>query len=70
MMIMVFCNAGLLEALGWKEDSSGSEDLDPPEGRHYPMDLRLAEARYGFKIFNKPDSHSSSFQMITLKIES
>ncbi|XP_077286450.1 stromal interaction molecule [Arctopsyche grandis] len=29
----------------WKEDSSGSEELDPPEGRHYPMDLRLAEAR-------------------------
>ncbi|XP_072945540.1 stromal interaction molecule homolog isoform X2 [Epargyreus clarus] len=27
---------------GWREDSSGSEDPDPP---HYPLDLRLAEAR-------------------------
>lgn len=48
MMGMVFYNAGM-DTSCWKEDSSGSEDLDPPEGRHYPMDLRLAEARYEFK---------------------
>ncbi|KAM3966049.1 LOW QUALITY PROTEIN: stromal interaction molecule [Aphomia sociella] len=28
--------------IGWREDSSGSEEPDPP---HYPLDLRLAEAR-------------------------
>lgn len=28
---------------GWREDSSGSEEHDAP---HYPLDLRLAEARY------------------------
>ncbi|XP_047539001.1 stromal interaction molecule homolog isoform X3 [Vanessa atalanta] len=30
------------EAFGWREDSSGSEEPDAP---HYPLDLRLAEAR-------------------------
>ncbi|GBP45060.1 hypothetical protein EVAR_33164_1 [Eumeta japonica] len=28
--------------IGWREDSSGSEDHDAP---HYPLDLRIAEAR-------------------------
>lgn len=39
-----------LDTLGWKEDSSGSDELEQNEGilqgRHYPMDLKLAEARY------------------------
>ncbi|CAH2087892.1 unnamed protein product [Euphydryas editha] len=30
------------ENFGWREDSSGSEEPDAP---HYPLDLRLAEAR-------------------------
>ncbi|XP_064074485.1 stromal interaction molecule homolog isoform X2 [Vanessa tameamea] len=30
------------ETFGWREDSSGSEEPDAP---HYPLDLRLAEAR-------------------------
>ncbi|CAH2055734.1 unnamed protein product, partial [Iphiclides podalirius] len=30
------------ETFGWREDSSGSEEHDAP---HYPLDLRLAEAR-------------------------
>lgn len=42
--------AGLDPLSLWKEDSSGSEELDPPEGRHYPMDLKLAEARCVFVL--------------------
>ncbi|XP_053616229.1 stromal interaction molecule homolog isoform X3 [Plodia interpunctella] len=32
---------------GWREDSSGSEEPDAP---HYPLDLRLAEARISFRM--------------------
>ncbi|XP_045539447.1 stromal interaction molecule homolog isoform X3 [Papilio machaon] len=33
---------GSADNFGWREDSSGSEEHDSP---HYPLDLRLAEAR-------------------------
>lgn len=36
------CGSSVADNFGWREDSSGSEEPDAP---HYPLDLRLAEAR-------------------------